>query len=122
MITLDFSGLHKRPCKGYDSPDTAESDYEKWRPHDDGRHKSPDNCFLGRKYEYTRRKQDSECFNGEDFEGIIESTSCTCTEADYECDVGWEMNKNEECIRKGLHNTDAQKKRDCEVFGFWYES
>ena len=91
MVTLDFQGLHERPCKGYDNPDSADSDYERWKPHDDGRHKSPDGCFLGRKFEYTRRKQESECFNGEDFEGIIDSIACPCTEADYECDVGWEM-------------------------------
>jgi len=97
MVSLDFAGLHERPCKGYDNADTDSSDYEKWRPHDDGRHKSPDGCFLGRKHIYTRRKQDSECFNGEDFEGVIREEYCQCTEADYECDVGWEMDKNEFC-------------------------
>jgi len=38
MVALDFSGLHERRCKGYDTPDTAASDYESWTPHDDGRH------------------------------------------------------------------------------------
>ena len=122
MVTLDFQGLHERPCKGYDNPDSADSDYERWKPHDDGRHKSPDGCFLGRKFEYTRRKQESECFNGEDFEGIIDSIACPCTEADYECDVGWEMDQNEHCVKKFIHQTDDQKKRDCEVFGHWFES
>jgi hypothetical protein len=28
MVALDFSGLHERRCKGYDSPGTADSDYE----------------------------------------------------------------------------------------------
>jgi hypothetical protein len=77
---------------------------------------------LGRKFEYKRKKQLSECFNSEEFEGVIESKACPCTEADYECDVGWEMNKNEECIKKGIALTDAQKKRDCEVYGHWWES
>lgn len=122
MVSLDFSGLHERRCKGYDTPGQGDSDYEKWFPHDDGRHKSPDNCFLGRKFEYTRRKQESECFNGEDFEGVIIAQSCPCTEADYECDVGWEMDKNEFCVKKFHPYSQEQKKRDCEVFGEWYET
>ena len=122
MVALDFSGLHEKRCKGYDTPDTAGSDYEKWYPHNDGRHKAAGNCFLGRQFEYTRRKQSSECFNGEDFEGVIVSKSCPCTEADYECDVGWEMDKNEFCVKKFSPNTAEQKKRDCDVFGMWWES
>jgi len=100
MVALDFSGLHEKRCKGYDSPNVGDSDYEKWWPHADGRHKAVDNCFLGRQFEYTRRKQHSECFNGEDFEGVIIAKACACTEADYECDVGWEMDKNEFCVKK----------------------
>jgi hypothetical protein len=122
MVALDFSGLHEKRCKGYDTPDTADSDYEKWLPHNDGRHRAAGNCFLGRQFEYTRRKQASECFNGEDFEGVIIAKSCPCTEADYECDVGWEMDKNEFCVKKFSPYSAEQKKRDCEVFGQWWES
>lgn len=122
MVALDFSGLHEKRCKGYDAPDTADSDYEKWYPHADGRHKAPNDCFLGRQFEYTRRKQHSECFNGEDFEGVIIAKSCPCTEADYECDVGWEMDQNEFCVKKFHPYSEEQKKRDCEVFGEWYET
>lgn len=122
MVALDFSGLHERRCKGYDTPDTEGSDYELWFPHADGRHRAPENSFLGRQFQYTRRKQHSECFNGEDFEGVIIAKSCPCTEADYECDVGWEMDKNEFCVKKFHAYGDDQKKRDCEVFGEWYES
>lgn len=32
------------------------------------------------------------------------------------------MDKNEYCVKKFQGYTDAQKKRDCEVFGEWYES
>jgi len=105
MVALDFSGLHERRCKGYDTPDAADSDYETWKPHADGRQRAVNNCFLGRQFTYTRRKQHSECFNGEDFEGVIVSASCDCTEADYECDVGWEMDKNEFCVKKFHANT-----------------
>lgn len=47
MITLDFSELHEPKCKGVDQPGTDGSDFEKWSPHDDGRHGSTDKCFLG---------------------------------------------------------------------------
>jgi len=68
MITLDFSGLHEPQCKGADNPGKDGSDFELWSPHDDGRHGSTDKCFLGQQVTYVRRKQDAECFNGEDFE------------------------------------------------------
>jgi len=68
MITLDFTGLHEPKCKGVDKPGADESDFELWSPHDDGRHGSSDKCFLGQQVTYIRRKQESECFNGEDFE------------------------------------------------------
>lgn len=42
MVALDFSGLHEKQCKGYDTPDTATSDYETWTPHKDGRHNRDD--------------------------------------------------------------------------------
>jgi len=129
MVALDFSGLHEKRCKGYDTPDRmgangagGPSDYELWFPHADHRHKAAGDCFLGRQFQYTRRKQHSECFNGEDFEGVIIAKSCPCTEADYECDVGWEMDKNEFCVKKFHPYSDEQKKRDCEVFGEWYET
>ena len=31
----------------------------------------------------------SECFNGEELERQIFRNFCTCTEMDYECDVGY---------------------------------
>jgi hypothetical protein len=68
MITLDFAGLHEPKCKGVDKPGADDSDFELWSPHDDGRHGSSDKCFLGQQVTYIRRKQESECFNGEDFE------------------------------------------------------
>jgi len=68
MITLDFSGLHEPRCKGADKPGSDDSDFELWSPHDDGRHGSNNKCFLGQQVTYVRRKQDAECFNGEDLE------------------------------------------------------
>jgi len=110
MVALDFSGLHERRCKGYDTPDAADSDYETWKPHADGRQRAVNNCFLGRQFTYTRRKQHSECFNGEDFEGVIVSASCDCTEADYECDVGWEMDRTNSASRSSMLTPQIRKR------------
>lgn len=43
LIGLDFASLHKRTCKGIESPGTEESDFEFWTPNGVG---SP-NCLLG---------------------------------------------------------------------------
>ncbi|CAE7329343.1 VPS10, partial [Symbiodinium sp. CCMP2592] len=38
---------------------------------------------------YTRRKQTSECFNGEKFERPISKKNCECTQENFECEVGF---------------------------------
>ncbi|CAE8586461.1 unnamed protein product [Polarella glacialis] len=65
MYHLDFETLSQPLCKGVWAADSVSSDYETWIP-SDGR--STDKCMLGRQVTYTRRKQTSECFNGEKFE------------------------------------------------------
>jgi hypothetical protein len=97
MITLDFSGLHEPRCKNVDKAGAEDSDFELWSPHDDGRHGSNNKCFLGQQVTYIRRKQDSECFNGEDFERQTMRVPCTCTDADYECDMNYVSNKGSKC-------------------------
>jgi len=126
MITLDFSGLHEPVCKGVDSPGTEKSDFELWSPHDDGRHGSNDKCFLGQQVTYVRRKQDSECFNGEDFERQTMRVPCLCTQADYECDMNYVKNKAGNCeMVEDPTNTRAnrlmtEKEEDCALEGFYY--
>jgi hypothetical protein len=46
MVSLDFSTLHERTCKGYGDPSDPDSDYEYWTPHD-GRHMTSNSCFMG---------------------------------------------------------------------------
>jgi hypothetical protein len=126
MITLDFSGLHEPVCKGVDSPGTENSDFELWSPHDDGRHGSNNKCFLGQQVTYIRRKQDSECFNGEDFERQTMRVPCLCTEADYECDMNYIKDKGNQCIKQAdpLDNHKkrimSEKEEDCALEGFYY--
>eukprot|EP00938_MAST-03A_sp_MAST-3A-sp1_P006763 g6763.t1 len=87
VISLDFGELHQRACTGAENPDDANSDFEKWSPHD-GR--TGDQCILGHKVWYTRRKRDSECFNGMELERSHDIKICECDEYDYECDVGYQ--------------------------------
>lgn len=87
IVYIDFAKLHEPQCKGADAPDTDKSDYELWSPYD-GRH-GDNKCYLGQQVSYVRRKPDVKCFNGENFDRITHRSSCTCTEYDFECDVGY---------------------------------
>jgi len=98
MINLDFSGLHTRKCKGADAPGTDKSDFELWSPHDDDRYKAhPAKCHMGQQVTYVRRKQDSECYNGEEYERVVRRIPCLCSENDYECDVNYIL-KDGKCV------------------------
>mmetsp|Transcript_11552 Transcript_11552/g.15062 ORF Transcript_11552/g.15062 Transcript_11552/m.15062 type:complete len:887 (+) Transcript_11552:98-2758(+) len=76
IVSVDFSSLHERVC--------SDADYEIWRPR-----LSDNSCLLGHIVEYTRRKQDSACFNPKEHETKLAITNCECTEQDYECDFGY---------------------------------
>ena len=85
-VGIDFSSLDKPPCRNPDLPGTPDSDYEWWSPSDG---QSPVKCLMGRSTTYTRRKRDTECVNGEQFERAAHVESCPCTDSDFECDVGY---------------------------------
>ena len=98
IYSLNFQQLHQRACAGDDKPGEAGSDFELWSPYD-GRHGQ--NCLLGRKISYIRRKRDSECYNGVRFESYMDVNNCECTEEDYECDFGFirkDLIANSPCI------------------------
>jgi hypothetical protein len=96
IIGLDFSSLHEPSCRNPDSPGTSGSDYELWTPND-GR--ATDKCLMGRTMSYVRRKQESECYNGVEFERSIFATNCECKESDYECDLNfYRDSKTSHCV------------------------
>ena len=64
IVTFDFSSLHKEKCRGIDDPDSPNSDYENWGPGGNLASK----CLLGHEISFIRRKRESKCYNGEDFE------------------------------------------------------
>jgi len=86
VIGVDFSGLHEPQCRNPEMPDTSESDYEKWTPHDIRPGKD---CLMGHKTIYIRRKRESKCYNGQTFERKTIVEHCDCSESDYECDFGF---------------------------------
>lgn len=88
-----------------DNAGDADSDYELWTPHD-GRF-GENKCFLGMHKTFVRRKQDSLCFNGEEHEQVTRVEPCTCTEMDYECDIGYhrEAGTSGPCIEQESHLT-----------------
>ncbi|KAL4482775.1 hypothetical protein ABPG72_022335 [Tetrahymena utriculariae] len=96
IVLLDFASLHPRDCSGYENPDTSDSDYEYWTPHNPSEF-----CLLGREVKYVRRKRDAACFNPETFERSYVVRKCECTELDWECDVGFARAKDEGKERTG---------------------
>lgn len=89
VIGIDFSSLNERKCKGSDIPDQPESDYETWSPSG-----NIGECLLGKKSIYVRRKRETECYNGLEFERKTDIKFCDCNEKDYECDEGYKKDIN----------------------------
>ena len=77
VILMDFSEVNERQCK---EPD----DYETFIPK-----AYEQDCILGRKVSYLRKRPDSQCYNGQDFEAIEKQENCECSASDYECDWGF---------------------------------
>lgn len=75
--------------------------------------------------QYIRRKQDSECFNGEELERKILRNYCQCTEMDYECDIGYIRNEQGMCQQIPEYTTrlgdiiKQDQAAQCESFGFY---
>lgn len=59
LVHLDLQDLHTRACVGSEHPNRPNSDYEEWIP----TNFKGDQCLLGRKVKYIRRKAGSMCFN-----------------------------------------------------------
>lgn len=96
ITPVDFVTLGLRNCVKADAPGLEDSDYELWSPND-GR--IGQECLMGRKTTYVRRKREVECLNGEKFERKVFVENCQCHESDFECDYGYYRPKQKEkCI------------------------
>lgn len=76
-VHVDFRTLRRRKC--------TQADLERFVPQTPLGH-----CLLGRRTWYLRRRQDANCVVGEPLRDALgHQESCPCTDADYECDVGF---------------------------------
>ena len=85
ILAVDFSTFHEPVCKNPERAGKQDSDYEIWTPNTG----NSNSCLMGHKTQYVRRKQEAECFNGEEFERPVFVRNCECIEEDYECDFGF---------------------------------
>eukprot|EP01125_Pyxidicula_operculata_P022767 TRINITY_DN9560_c0_g1_i2.p1 TRINITY_DN9560_c0_g1~~TRINITY_DN9560_c0_g1_i2.p1 ORF type:complete len:776 (-),score=189.67 TRINITY_DN9560_c0_g1_i2:226-2553(-) len=95
LVIADFSQVQERECIGHENPDSPDSDYETWEPSD----ARDDECLLGRRVKYTRRKQSAKCFNPLNI-NISQATfvkNCPCTYEDYECDYCF-VRSGDQCV------------------------
>ncbi len=117
LVHLDFSNLHMRSCKGLDNVGSSDSDYEFWSP-SDGR--IGDQCFLGHKVQYTRRKRKSQCFNGVRIEKPKQIGDCACVDLDYECDFGYKRKiQGGACVRVEAVDPSALIPKTCPLSGYY---
>lgn len=93
VFSIDFDDMHERKCD--------KNDLEKWyaRVDDEGE----PTCLMGHKQYYMRRKADVDCFIKDEFnDPIAETETCTCTDADFECDYNFlRSDDRKECIKAG---------------------
>lgn len=54
---------------------------------------------MGQQVSYIRRKQESECYNGEELERKIIRQYCSCSDNDYECDLGYMRADTGKCVK-----------------------
>lgn len=94
LVGIDFSSLHERTCDAPDKPNSEDSDYETWTPHG----YLSGECLMGHQITYTRRKRQAECFNPQEFDQVYSYKNCTCTEEDWECDLGYERKGSGSCV------------------------
>ncbi|KAF8196799.1 Oligoxyloglucan reducing end-specific cellobiohydrolase [Mycena galopus ATCC 62051] len=87
-VYLDFTNTRKRQC--------GKDDFEKWYV----RAKNSE-CLMGHKQWYNRRRPDVDCFVGEEFtDPVVHEESCSCTDADYECDYNF-VRDGDGCVAVG---------------------
>ncbi|KAJ3357163.1 vacuolar protein sorting/targeting protein PEP1 [Kappamyces sp. JEL0680] len=105
-VQLDFQSLFQRTCKPHsESPD----DFEVWHPVDPKSNSV--SCFLGQKGAFLRRKTDSICVIGPDFNSTaVTPEPCPCNDEDYECDTNFFRNEIGKCV---LYGKDPDQPMSC---------
>ncbi|XP_023594584.1 VPS10 domain-containing receptor SorCS1 [Trichechus manatus latirostris] len=100
LVKVDYKSIFDRRC--------AEEDYRPWQLHSQG-----EACIMGAKRIYKKRKSERKCMQGK-YAGAMESEPCVCTEADFDCDYGYERHSNGQCLPAFWFNPSSLSK-DCSL-------
>nr|XP_003409177.1 VPS10 domain-containing receptor SorCS1 isoform X2 [Loxodonta africana] len=100
LVKVDYKSIFDRRC--------AEEDYRSWQLHSQG-----EACIMGAKRVYKKRKSERKCMQGK-YAGAMESEPCVCTEADFDCDYGYERHSNGQCLPAFWFNPSSLSK-DCSL-------
>ncbi|XP_075891334.1 VPS10 domain-containing receptor SorCS1 isoform X3 [Nelusetta ayraudi] len=84
LVKIDFRSIFNRRC--------TEADYQTWHLHNQG-----EPCLMGVKRIYRKLKPTSRCVMGKTYSVSMTSGPCDCTEADFECDYGFERRTSGRC-------------------------
>ncbi|XP_038267188.2 VPS10 domain-containing receptor SorCS1 isoform X2 [Dermochelys coriacea] len=98
LVKVDYKSIFDRRC--------AEEDYRPWQLHSQG-----EACIMGAKRIYRKRKSEKKCMQGK-YAGAMSSEPCVCTEADFDCDYGYERHTNGQCLPAFWYNPSSLSK-DC---------
>ncbi|EMP39771.1 VPS10 domain-containing receptor SorCS1 [Chelonia mydas] len=98
LVKVDYKSIFDRRC--------AEEDYRPWQLHSQG-----EACIMGAKRIYRKRKSEKKCMQGK-YAGAMASEPCVCTEADFDCDYGYERHTNGQCLPAFWYNPSSLSK-DC---------
>ncbi|XP_051939715.1 VPS10 domain-containing receptor SorCS1 isoform X2 [Hippocampus zosterae] len=84
LVKIDFRSIFNRRC--------TEADYQTWHLHNQG-----EPCLMGVKRIYRKLKPTSRCVMGKLYSVSMSSGPCDCTEADFECDYGYDRRTDGKC-------------------------
>ncbi|XP_073452018.1 VPS10 domain-containing receptor SorCS1 isoform X2 [Aquarana catesbeiana] len=98
LVKVDYKSIFDRRC----NPE----DYLPWQLHSQG-----EACIMGAKRTYMKRRSERKCMQGR-YAGAMSSEPCVCTEADFECDYGYERHSNGQCLPAFWYNPSSLSK-DC---------
>ncbi|XP_077460525.1 VPS10 domain-containing receptor SorCS1 isoform X2 [Stigmatopora argus] len=97
LVKIDFRSIFNRRC--------TQEDYQTWHLHNQG-----EPCLMGVKRIYRKLKPTSRCVMGKVFSVLVSSGPCDCTEADFECDYGYERRTDGKCAPAFWFHPSAMSK------------
>ncbi|XP_042674101.1 VPS10 domain-containing receptor SorCS1 isoform X1 [Centrocercus urophasianus] len=100
LVKIDYKSIFDRRC--------TEEDYWTWQLHSQG-----EACIMGAKRIYRKRKSEKKCMQGK-YAGVMTSEPCVCTDADFDCDYGYERHSNGQCLPAFWYNPSSLSK-DCSL-------